>query len=181
MQYHQTIELKDGSLCTLRSLTERDAQEALALLIQTSGETDFLSRYADEIKITMQEERDYINRKDADPRALEIGAFCDGKMVALAGFRAVDDNDRNRHRADLGLSILRDYWGLGIGSAVMATLIEAARKVCYSQMELLVAADNARAIALYKKFGFEVFGRLENANRHRDGRFTAELSMVLTL
>lgn len=48
----------------------------------------------------------------------------------------------------------RAYWGLGLGSGLVALLEEQARQRGYTGLDLKVAADNARAIALYRKAGF---------------------------
>ena len=39
----------------------------------------------------------------------------------------------------------------------------------YEQLELEVVAENERAIALYNKFGFELYGTRENTFKYRDG------------
>lgn len=47
-----------------------------------------------------------------------------------------------RHRAEFGISIAQEYWGLGIGRALMDACIECARKAGYVQLELNVVANN---------------------------------------
>ena len=48
-------------------------------------------------------------------------------------------------------------------------------------MELEVVADNARAIALYKKAGFAEYGRNPRGFRTRDGRWQENVLMRLEL
>ena len=64
-----------------------------------------------------------------------------------------------RHRAEFGISIAKDYWGLGLGKALTAACIECAKKAGYIQLELDVVAENQRAIAMYKSLGFMEYGR----------------------
>jgi putative acetyltransferase len=52
-----------------------------------------------------------------------------------------------------------DFNGRGIGSALLAELIEAADEwLAIKRLELTVFTDNAPAIRLYEKFGFEMEG-----------------------
>ena len=63
------------------------------------------------------------------------------------------------HRARFGISILREYWGMGIGRVLMEASIDCARQAGYSQLELEVVTDNERAVSLYRCAGFEEYGR----------------------
>ena len=97
--------------------------------------------------------------KNGTTLQLRNGDFGDGKVVGTAGITAVGDNYKVKHRAEFGISILENYWGLGIGRALTEACIECARKAGYIQLELDVVADNKRAITLYKRAGFQEYGR----------------------
>ena len=74
-----------------------------------------------------------------------------------------------RHRAEFGISVLRDYWGLGIGRALMRACIQCARNAGCLQLELDVVTENERAVALYKSEGFVEYGRNPRGFRSRRG------------
>lgn len=58
----------------------------------------------------------------------------------------------------LTLAVAPDRWGQGIGSALLAALVdEAGRRGCV-EVFLEVRADNARAQALYRRYGFADVG-----------------------
>jgi len=60
-------------------------------------------------------------------------------------------------------------------------LLEAAPGMGYCQAELTVAAENARALGLYRRMGFVETGRIPCALRLEDGRTVDEIMMVKTL
>src|SRR5437867_2396371 len=65
-----------------------------------------------------------------------------------------------RHVATLGMFVVADRRSRGIGSALMAEAIRWARRHGVLRIELAVYPHNEAAIALYRKFGFDVEGRL---------------------
>ena len=87
--------------------------------------------------------------------------------MATAGVDAVGTRDKLRHRAEFGISVLRAYWGLGLGRALTEACIQCAKEAGYEQLELTVVAENERAIALYRKAGFVEFGRNPRGFRSR--------------
>lgn len=68
-------------------------------------------------------------------------------------------NPRLAHSAGLGLGVHRDYWGIGVGQRLMATIVDLADNwLNLSRLELDVYTDNQVAIHLYQRFGFEIEG-----------------------
>ena len=82
----------------------------------------------------------------------------DGQIIASADVCGYKQK-RRLHRAELGISVRKDYWNQGIGSAMMERLIAFAVRCGYEQIELSVVAENEPAIAMYEKAGFVEFGR----------------------
>jgi ribosomal protein S18 acetylase RimI-like enzyme len=65
-----------------------------------------------------------------------------------------------RHSGRLGMGVAASHRGRGVGSALIAATLAAARTRGLTRIELDVRADNVAAIALYRRHGFEVEGRL---------------------
>ena len=86
-----------------------------------------------------------------------------------------------RHRAEFGISVLKDYWGLGLGRALTAACIQCAREAGYAQLELTAVAENQSALSLYRSLGFEAFGRNPKGFRSRTGRYQELIYMLLEL
>jgi len=101
-----------------------------------------------------------------------------GEVLGNAGLQSPSASLRRRHAADLGLVVAPQAQGQGIGSALMDALLDYAdRWAMLLRIELTVYADNARAIALYRRHGFEVEGTLR-AYALRDGHFVDVLAMA---
>ena len=159
MHYEKTIKLKDGRVCIIRNATALDAKDVLALYNNVNNETDFLLTYPDEKGFSIEEEKSFLRQKEESTIEVELCALVDNAIVGLAGVSAIGTREKISHRAELGVSIEKDFWHLGIGSALTKASIECATKAGYRQLELEVVADNKNAIALYKKIGFVEYGR----------------------
>lgn len=110
--------------------------------------------------------------------AIQLGAFEGEALVATAGLHPVGLAVRRRHAMSLGITVDREWQGKGVGDWLMATLCHHAdRWLAVLRIELYVYADNARAIALYEKHGFEVEG-LHRAYSLRDGQYADTLAMA---
>ena len=181
MRYDKTVQLKNGAELLLRNGDAKDGAAVLAVFKQTHEETDFLLTYPDEITFTVESESEFLKQKTENPRAIEILAFLGGKLVGTGGFDAVKNVSKLKHRAEFGVSVLKDFWGLGIGAALTAACIECAGQAGYEQLELDVIAGNAAAIALYKKYGFVEFGRNPRGFRLRNGGYQELVHMRLEL
>ena len=90
-----------------------------------------------------------------------------GQIVGTAGIEKVGAKEKVRHRAEFGISVDQAYWGLGVGRALTEACIECAKKAGYAQLELNVAAENERALALYESAGFVEYGRNPKGFRSR--------------
>ena len=159
MIYHRIITLKDGRECILRNGTQSDGKAALDNFILAHSETDYLLTYPDEITFSAEEEGKYLQDKTDSNNEVEILAVVDGRIIGTAGVERVGKHEKLAHRCDFGVSIEKEYWGLGIGSALLHACIDCAKVAGYRQMELEVVAENERAVNMYRKAGFVEYGR----------------------
>ena len=67
------------------------------------------------------------------------------------------------HGGTLGIGLLPDFRGRGIGRRLMQQTIDAAFAFGLTRIELTVREGNINAIALYKSLGFETEGLHRNA------------------
>lgn len=96
-------------------------------------------------------------------------AEVDGKVVGniyLGRQRA-----RRAHVGQMGMGVHDDYQGKGIGTALMAAIIDMADNwLNLKRLELEVYTDNEPAIRLYQNFGFIIEGTLK-AFAFREGQY----------
>ena len=159
MQYNKTIYLKNEKTCVLRNGTSQDGQAALDIFTLAHTQTDYLLSYPDEITFTAEEEAEYLQKKTDSDNEIEILAEIDGIVIGSAGIGQKSPKFKLRHRCEFGISIDKNYWGLGIGRALTEACIECAKKAGYEQMELEVVAENERAVRMYERAGFTEYGR----------------------
>lgn len=101
-----------------------------------------------------------------------------GHVVGTCGMHPAGASPRRRHAMMVGISVAREAQGRGVGSALMAAMCDYAdRWAGVLRLELSVYVDNAAAIALYRKFGFEVEGT-HRAYALRDGVYVDTHAMA---
>lgn len=182
MKYQsKEIQLKNGRTCLLRRPEESDAEILLDYLQVTSGETPYMIREPEEVRTSVEEEVDFIRRNRENPRALHLLAFADGKFAGSCSFAGSSERNRMQHRCTVGISLYREFWGQGIGTALMREILAAAKSAGFEQAELTVVSTNEPAVALYKKLEFEVTGTMPRAFKYRDGTYADFLFMVKDL
>ncbi len=181
MEYNKVITLKNGMECRLRNAAESDGQAVLEIFNLTHGETDYLLSYPDENSFDAVQESRFLKEKSESANEIEIVAVIDNAVVGVAGIEAVGAKYKVRHRAELGISVVKEFWGLGIGQALTAACIECARAAGYVQLELIAVAENARALSMYEKAGFVEYGRNPKGFNSRVAGFQELVYMRLEL
>ena len=157
------------------------AQEMLDYLRKTSAETEFLLRYPDEVKFTLESEKEILGSLLENPYAIMMIAVVDGKVAGNGSVNGIGDKRKIRHRCSLAIALYEEFWGLGIGTAMIDYMSELAGQIGWKQLDLEVVAENEQAIALYKKCGFIETGRRHNALKFDDGSFHDEILMYKDL
>jgi RimJ/RimL family protein N-acetyltransferase len=151
-------QLADGRALLIREAEVEDAPSVLAYVNAVSGESDFLSFGPGEFDLTEPEEEEFLRRCRATDNQLYLLGEIDDVLVATLAF-AGGRRPRLRHSGEFGMSVRREYWGLGIGSWMLDALIEWAREAgIVKKINIRVRTDNRRAIRLYESKGFMIEG-----------------------
>jgi putative acetyltransferase len=113
---------------------------------------------------------------EALPGTYRLVAEVDGRVVGSLGLHV--GRGRQAHVAHLGMMVHDAYQGRGAGTALLAAAVELAERwLGVHRMELEVYPDNAPALGLYRKFGFEVEGT-KRRYALRDGEWVDALVMA---
>lgn len=174
----KTITLKDGRICVLHPAQKEDAQGMIDYMRTSAGETPFLLRNPDEVTFTVESEESFLEGKKDAPRELMMVAEVDGVLAGNCGIITNGDLRRVYHRGGFAIALLKEYWHLGIASAMMTYAFELAKEMGYEQMELEVVDGNKRAKALYEHLGFQETGKHLRALKYDDGSYRDEYTMV---
>lgn len=176
----KNIQLKNGKELTIRKATEHDAENMARFKTGISGESDFLSFGENEIEITPETEQKIIQAENAKDNSVVMIAVIDGEIVGFVTF-AGGSRVRKRHAGEMGISVRKKYWGLGISNFMMEALIEWAKGTgIIRKIDLLTRADNEKAIKLYAKYGFEKEG-IVRRDLNVNGVFYDSFSMGLLI
>lgn len=173
---------RDGRAALLRSAHPDDAAEMVRFLLDVCGETEFLLAYPEERQnLTIERERAFLTNIAEDDNELMLTAWVDGQLAGVANIN-FSTRLKMRHRASVAISIRRAYWNLGLGTALLNALVDAAKAHPeVRQVELEFIEGNRRAQALYEKVGFRVVGVHPDAFVLKDGTMRNEYLMQLKI
>lgn len=159
---------QEDLVIVLRAPSRNDAHEMNSFLYDICGESEYLTRYPEECTFNDEREVKYIANTIDSPNNMMIVCTANSKIIGNCEFIGYDRIKCN-HRAQIKIAIRQDYWGKGIGSAMLNELIDIAKAKGIEQLELEMIEGNDRAFSLYKKFGFDVMAEIPDAYRMKDG------------
>ena len=137
-------------------------------------------RYPEEWDISIEKEEAWVKRLRASSDTLAITCYVGGDVAGNCEitFRG---GMKTSHRATIAIAILKEFWNLGIGSAMFEELIATAKDRGTEIMELEFIEGNDRARHLYEKCGFHVVCEKPNAFKLKDGTYRKEFYMQKNL
>lgn len=144
----------------LRVVEPTDAAQILIFMQQVNQETNFIYFSPEELTMDAAAERLALEAIEQAPIS---NLFVASKGQQIIGLLSLlnDESPGIDHIVSLGISVLKDFWGFGLGHALMDLAfeyIEAMPNI--KRVTLEVQARNTRAIKLYKDYDFKVEGTL---------------------
>ena len=140
----------------IREIQPADAEKLIMFSKQVGGETDNLTFGADGFPITVEQEIARLQAMADDPKTIMYSAWREDELIATGSIHSMPR--RMAHRAELGLTVIKEEWNKGIGSLLLEQIIQFAKGIGIEIINLEVRSDNAAAIHLYEKFGFQRIG-----------------------
>lgn len=170
-QTYKEVILRDGRRAVLRAPDWHDLDDFVAFINELVEERAEIPRVP---KVTLDEEAGWLGRRLA---AIEKGilvalvAEIDGKLVASSAVgQRIPEYSEHSHVGELGISILKTARGIGVGTALIESLIQLAKQVGLKVIILDMFATNTIARHLYEKVGFVEVGKIPKAI-DRDGNY----------
>ena len=161
----QVHRLPGGVPLLIRAAEPEDAAALLDYIEAVSAESEFLTFAPGEFTLGVAAEADVLRQYAAAENQLYLLGLVEDAIAAVAILSA-STRARIRHSGELAMSVRRQYWGQGIGSLMLDTLIGWARATrIITKINLRVRADNQRAIRLYERKGFVLEGTLRKEMR----------------
>ena len=158
---------------TYREAAPADAAALLDYMKQAGSESDNLSFGPEGLSFSVEQEAAILESIKANPRSIMLLAFDGSEIVGNASIHG-SSRPRFSHRYELAITVRKSHWGRGIGTALMVRLIAFAKEIGAEVVSLEVRSDNDRAIALYRKFGFEKFGTYQKFFKFGEAYFDAD-------
>ena len=142
-----------------RLVKEEDASAYLEFFRTVVSETDNLACSAKEAAaMTVEDEQAFIRNTNGSG-SFSIIAVADDGICGSCDIR-IQNRERLRHRAEMGIAVRKEYWGTGVAQHILEEAIAEAKRRGIRIISLTVRTDNKRAIAFYKRNGFEFSGVL---------------------
>lgn len=130
----------------------KDAEALLSYLKKVGGESDNLSFGKEGLPLTVEQERKLLSSLNTDEHLFLTAFLVDGTVVGSIDL--LKGRRRMAHAAEMGISVIREYWGKGVASTLLGEGILWAKAHGVTKVNLSVRADNLRGRAFYRKHGF---------------------------
>jgi RimJ/RimL family protein N-acetyltransferase len=160
---------RSGIPYIVREATESDADGMVDYKSVVFRETELLLQSYEDFVPDSIDEAHLLRRCRLSPNSVSLIAERGGRIVGnLTLFGG--PYRRNRHVGQIGMGVLRAFWGIGIGGAMLDEAIRWAEGNPYIQkLSLQVYQTNDRAIRLYLRKGFAKEGVLRGEVVTDDG------------
>lgn len=158
--------IKDGRKIIFRSIAPEDAELFLKFHEQVPHDSIFTYQYVGMTFPSIEDTATRLRTQQDDTKILNIGAFDGEKVIGYLNFRLpMNDHPWVQHLGQFGMTVLKEYWGYGIGKRLLALQDDHARTIGVNRIEAMVRVGNDRGIKLFLHSGFKIEGTREKAAR----------------
>ncbi|EQM53812.1 GNAT family acetyltransferase [Lactiplantibacillus plantarum EGD-AQ4] len=131
-----------------------DAAQLLALLAQLGRESNTFTVDDGIEELSETDEAEQIERISGTTTNVIFVAVLGERLIGVSTVQA--STDFSAAQGEVGVAVLKEFWGMGLGTALVEEILDWARN--YSSLERLVLTvqlRNTRAAKLYQHLGFE--------------------------
>ena len=106
----------------IREIEVEDYRGLLDFMKKVKGETNFLFGYPDEMKLSYEDEKEHIKKVKSSETSNHFVAIKGNKIIGSTSFNG-NTARKMKHCGTIGISVLKEYWGRGIATALLEKLI----------------------------------------------------------
>ncbi len=177
-EWGKSVNLKNGQPVFLRLELSTDT-EMLWEMFSTLSETSLNNLV---LPFTRERIERWTSNIDYDKNLPILALIKEEGKQRIIGTASLSFNSAEafKHKAELGITVHDDYQNIGLGTVMVHHLLEIARKKGLKKVYLLVNTDNARAIHIYEKCGFQTEAKLIKEHS-RNGQLGDDYRMAIFL
>ncbi len=174
------VKLKNAKEVKIRSAEISDAENLLKTIKKYIVDSEFIPKLFDEIKLTIQQEEDWINSFIQKENSLLLIAEYENVIIGN-----IDITGSSRvimqHTGVIGMGMLTEWRNSGLGTELMKHSINWAKEnPILELLWLQVYCENELGVSLYRKMNFKENGIIKNYFK-LNGKYYDNLTMSLSL
>jgi RimJ/RimL family protein N-acetyltransferase len=176
----QILILKNQKVVIIRQAEIDDAEKLLNCIKTYVPQSDYIPKLEQEIKLTLEQEKEWINYFLTNENSLLLIAEFDNEII---GNIDLTGNRRKvmQHTAVIGMGMLNEWRNSGLGTALLKFAIQWAKENRFLELLWLqVYTENKLGLGLYRKMGFEENGIMKNFFK-QDGKYYDNLTMTMNV
>ena len=171
--------LKDGRTVLIREGQPEDAASLLATIKTYLADSDYIPLDPGEFRVSEEEERTWIESFAARDDAELLVAVHAGQLIGNIDLTG-STRRATRHTAVIGMGILKEWRGSGLGTELLRSAVAwACKNPVLEKLWLQVYADNGAGISLYHKAGFVECGVQKGFFKRAGNRYADNITMML--
>ncbi len=173
MNKSKRFTIKNGRECIIRNFADDDLLQVVKCINSVADEKDLIANEG--IKDIDRFGKQTVEQVRSGNWIFMVVEM-DGAIIGHSNLQ-IGYLTKNKHTAYIATLLLKGFRNLGIGTAIMKIVAEAAKEVDIEKLYLSVFSSNTRAINFYKKCGFEIEGVLKKQFLI-DGKYVDEIYMA---
>lgn len=141
-----------------RQCRPEDSLNAISFFKDIADQTFFTNQFVGGEPSPLELEQVWGAALDSDVQFF-IGVFDSGRLIGNISYRIIrPGHPWLRYTMTFGMFILKEYWGRGIGQALLGEMETFASKNSIKRIEATVRVENERGLKFYKKQSFVIEG-----------------------